>query len=726
MPPAGYTAAVLEGFTRRVLRYRNAVIVGWLLIAALGVGAGLGLNERLTALTATPGSPSAAADALLVDRFGENSDGLFTVFVHFTQATDEEILQLRSRVTAAAAVLPDSNVLEQRALGGVLFTTIGTSMDLLQASAFTDDLRAALRAEGVPNAMVTGPPALEHDVRPVLARDLQSGTLLALGVALALLLGALGLSVAVLLPFLVAGASIAAALVLVYALTLRYQMVLYIPNIVELIGLGLAIDYALLIVHRFRRELAGSEDETEALARTMATAGRTVIFSGLTAAIGLSTLFLVPVPLVRSLGVAGLVMPLVSLAAALTLLPALLSLLGRSGVTPRGLHGWLRPQRSAEQPLGVATRLVIERPARVLAAVSIVLALLATPVLWMELAPASISAVPGNLESARALTFASDKAGPGVITPNALLIDLQRPGAATAADMQRARGALAAELSRDPEAFIVVSDTTPVFNDRAAQVQRLFVIGRHGLGEPQTQALIERLRALDLSKFGYPQSAVLHVGGAPAQAVDFMQRVNAAVPIIVVLVVLLAFVVMVRAFRSVLLAFKAVVLNLVSVAAACGILVLVFQFGWGADAIGAVQSPRIEAWSLLFLYAMLFGLSMDYQVFIVAAMREARDAGADTVQAIVSGLRSSSGVVTAAACIFIGALSGLVFGHIAGLQQLGLGLAFGVLIDATLVRMLLVPSAMMLFGEWNWWLPGPMARLLRITEAAADERPARH
>ena len=567
MPPAGYTAAVLEGFTRRVLRYRNAVIVGWLLIAALGVGAGLGLNERLTALTATPGSPSAAADALLVDRFGENSDGLFTVFVHFTQATDEEILQLRSRVTAAAAVLPDSNVLEQRALGGVLFTTIGTSMDLLQASAFTDDLRAALRAEGVPNAMVTGPPALEHDVRPVLARDLQSGTLLALGVALALLLGALGLSVAVLLPFLVAGASIAAALVLVYALTLRYQMVLYIPNIVELIGLGLAIDYALLIVHRFRRELAGSEDETEA--------GRTVIFSGLTAAIGLSTLFLVPVPLVRSLGVAGLVMPLVSLAAALTLLPALLSLLGRSGVTPRGLHGWLRPQRSAEQPLGVATRLVIERPARVLAAVSIVLALLATPVLWMELAPASISAVPGNLESARALTFASDKAGPGVITPNALLIDLQRPGAATAADMQRARGALAAELSRDPEAFIVVSDTTPVFNDRAAQVQRLFVIGRHGLGEPQTQALIERLRALDLSKFGYPQSAVLHVGGAPAQAVDFMQRVNAAVPIIVVLVVLLAFVVMVRAFRSVLLAFKAVVLNLVSVAAACGILVLV-------------------------------------------------------------------------------------------------------------------------------------------------------
>lgn len=189
MPPAGYTAAVLEGFTRRVLRYRNAVIVGWLLIAALGVGAGLGLNERLTALTATPGSPSAAADALLVDRFGENSDGLFTVFVHFTQATDEEILQLRSRVTAAAAVLPDSNVLEQRALGGVLFTTIGTSMDLLQASAFTDDLRAALRAEGVPNAMVTGPPALEHDVRPVLARDLQFGTLLALGVALALLLG---------------------------------------------------------------------------------------------------------------------------------------------------------------------------------------------------------------------------------------------------------------------------------------------------------------------------------------------------------------------------------------------------------------------------------------------------------------------------------------------------------------------------------------------------------
>ena len=214
------------------------------------------------------------------------------------------------------------------------------------------------------------------------------------------------------------------------------------------------------------------------------------------------------------------------------------------------------------------------------------------------------------------------------------------------------------------------------------------------------------------------------MGGAPAQGVDFLAQVYGAFPWIVVLALVLAYVLLLRAFRSVLLALAAVLLDLVSVAVAFGLLVLAFRFGAGAALLGTYRVSQIEGWVPMFLFAMLFGLSMDYEVFIVSRMREARESGATNDEAIVHGLAHTGGVVTAAAVILVGALGGLVFGHVAGLQELGLGLALGIIVDATIVRGLLLPSIMALLGDWNWWLPAAVARAMHITAAPLGDRGA--
>ncbi len=684
----------LDTMTRTVLRHRALVIVLWCCIGLAGLLASTALPGRLTALTAVPGSPSAAADAVLRSSFGDNTDGSFTVIVHFRQASDARIRQLEQELTDAVRVVPTATVVQQRALGGVLYALVGTRLPLLDASAATDRLRASLRAHGLDGALVTGAPALEHDVRPVLADDLHRGTVLAVVAALLLLLLVLGWCWAVLVPFVVAAAVVAGSLLLVYAVTLITPMVLYIPNVIELIGLGLAIDYALLLVHRFRAEVRARQgDGTDAVVRTMATAGRTVIISGITAAVGLSVLFLTPVPFVRSLGAAGLIVPVVSILAALTLQPVLLALLGERGVQARGWHGVLDDARADARWARLAA-LVARRPRTVVVTATLGLAVVALPVLGIHLAPASLTAIPQQLESARGVDFLAARVGAGAITPHSLVIDTGRPGGAVTGRDEQARTRLASALTHLPGVFAVVSDTSTLFVDATQRYQRMVIIGRDGFADAGTAALIDRLRAIDPQQYGYAPGASVMVGGASARGVDFLRRIEGATPWIVIASLLLAYLLMARAFRTRLLPAVAVGLNLVSVTAACGVVVLVFQV--------LLHQSTIEAWALVFLFAMLFGLSMDYQVFIVARIREARLQGRDAVAAIGFGLERTAGVITAAALILVAALTGLVTGHVTGLQELGVGLVAGVIIDAAVVRTLLLPGVLVLLGERAW------------------------
>ena len=716
---------MLERWTRGVVRNRLAVIALWLVLALLGLLAASNLSGHLTASLAVPGSESSKVDQILSKHFHENIEGTFTVVLKFKTTSKIEIQGFENEIAAAASVIPTAKVTQEKALGGLLFVNIGTSFTLLDAAAYTESLRRALSSQGLSRALVTGPSAINRDITPVLASDLHRGQILAILLALLLLILVLGTCWAIIVPFTFATATISVALAAVFLLAHKFLMVLYIPNIIELIGLGLAIDYSLLIVHRFRREITEGSERGDAIVRTMETAGRTVILSGLIVSIGLATLLLVPIPFVRSLGAAGLLVPAISVIATLTLQPALLSFLGRGGITPKGFQGLLARNDLMTGFFARTSHFVIRRPKTVLVFSLVTLAAAASSVMWLRVTPSSLTAIPANLQSSRALSMMTDQVGPGIIAPNQIIIDLGQPNQAATPSITQTRTNLAKSLLKNPEVFVVATGEKPPYVDETGQYLRMFVVGQHDFGAQSSQQLVHDLRNEYLPNAGFPETAKIYVGGIPAQGADLLHGIFTSFPWIVLLALLLAYLILIRAFRSLILPLKAILMDLVSIAVAYGSLVVVFRFKIGSSILGTYHLDQMEAWVLIFLFAVLFGLSMDYEVFIVSRIKEARDRGASNNEAITEGLAHTGGVITAAAIILISALGGLVIGHIPGLQQLGVGLALGVFIDATIIRGLLLPSAMVLLGRWNWWLPTPVAKLARTKASPLGSREVR-
>ena len=674
-----------------VIRRRFPVLIAWLIVVVLGIFATAHINDRLTTSLAVPGSQSAEAEAVAAKAFAENTEGTFTIFYKFKQATKPEIELIKQKIELSVSTIPNAKILQSRAVAGVLFASVGTNFDLTDAAAYTEPLRAALKQNGLTSVQVTGPPAIKSDVTPVLAQDLHRGEIFGAVIGLALLILILGFSWAAVIPLIFAAATISTTLGLVWLLSHKLLMVLYIPNIVELIGLGLAIDYSLLMVQRFRRE--GSVEQT------MQTAGRTILFSSTTVAFGLATLLLVPVPFIRSLGFAGVLVPIVSLLATLTLQPVLLSYLGTNGLRTYGFHGVLSRRDLHQKFVGV----VIRKPRLTMVASLMVLALLILPLFALHVTPSSLTAIPKNLESGKALSVVTNIAGSGSITPSEIVIDLGSPGKAE--HVNKARIELTSHVSSDPEVFLVASGEKSPYVDATGRYLRIYVVGKNDVGSSKTHELVNKLRTYYLMKTSFPDSTHLYLAGAPAQGVDLLDRIFTALPWIVALILILTLALLYRAFRSIVLPIKAILLDLISVAVSLAGVVAVVQYGFGSSLLGTYHLPDIEAWVLIFLFAILFGVSMDYEVFIVSRMREAWDRGSSNEAAIMEGMVETGGVVTAAAAILVVAVSGLAFGHFAGLQQLGIGLAVGIIIDATVIRGLLLPSSMVLLGKWNWYRP---------------------
>ena len=694
----------MANWTKTIIKHRFSVVTIWLLLIVIGGFAATNLNQHLTTSLTVPNSESAKAQEILLTNFGENLEGSFTIFYKFKQASDPEIAEYKLKISEAVAEIPTARITQIRAISGVLFASVTTNYSLIEAAKYTDELRKSLVKQGLSEAMVTGPPAINSDVSPVLDQDLRRGQLIAITLALLFLLLVLGLSWAVLIPFIFAAATISLSISLIYLIAQHYLMVLYLPNIVELIGLGLAIDYSLLILYRFRRELNANEDAevSSAIERTMQSAGRTVMTSSLTVAFGLATLLLLPIPFMRSLGIAGLIVPFASLLAALTLQPALLSYFGKHLAAPVKFAGLLAKKDLQNNAWAKIAGFSIKWPKRVFAISFASLLLLGSGAFWLQLTPSAITALPQNLESAKALSLVTSSAGPGVITPAVIMVDFGKPGLATSASTTAARKALTAKLSKDPEIFIVATDVTPTFVDATGQFMRIFVIGRHSLGAPETSDLVDRIRANYLKNNDFPAGTKFYLGGPPAQGADLVDRITTYFPWLLGLGLLLTYLLLMRAFRSIWLPLKAIALGLISVSVAISAIVLVFRYSVGASLLGTYQIDQVEVWALVFLLVVLFGISMDYEVFLVSRMREVIDRGATNEEAIVEGMANTGGVVTAAALIFVAAVSGLVGGHFLGLQQIGVGLAVGVFIDATLIRGFLLPSAMVLLGKYNW------------------------
>jgi uncharacterized membrane protein YdfJ with MMPL/SSD domain len=706
----------MERWTRLMLRYRWVVVAAWLVVLVGGGWSATKLSALLSNTFTMPGTDSESARTILKEHYGDRSDGAFTIVFSVADSRDPQQRVLLQRRIAAAAKLVPSGRAQPLVPGGshVLYGDITSTLDLAKAKAYTDDILRKLPQGGGVHSYVTGQAAIQHDLDPIFDEDLRKGEFqIAIPIALLVLLLVFGLSWSVTIPLLFAACTIEGTLGLVYLFAHHVTMATYVTNLVQLIGLGIAIDYSLLIVYRFREELARGGSTEDAVVRTMATAGRAVVFSGATVAIGLALLLFMPSPFMRSMGIGGFLIPLVSIAAAVTLQPALLSLYGRRGT--KRVRVWRFGEEGGRR--GFWERLsaaIMRRPLAFLAAGAVLLVASALPVFALALTPGSAKGIPQHPQAVHGFTILRDAVGAGALSPTQIIVDTGRDGGAASADTQRSIAALAGRVRRDPEVAFVRYRPGRPFVDPSGRYAQVVVAGKHEYGEGPAQDFVRRLRGEIIPAVSWPAGVMVLAGGGPPQGVDFIDRSYDVFPWLVVGVLVLTYLLLMRAFRSLLLPLKAVILNLLSVGAAYGLLVVVFKWGVGNDVLGLYEFSQIEAWIPIFLFAMLFGLSMDYEVFLVTRMREAWDETHDNVRAVGLGLERTGRIVSAAAIIMVAAFSGFVAGRIVGLQEFGLGLAVAILFDATIVRILLVPSLMALFGRWNWWLPRRVARVVRV------------
>jgi len=469
--------------------------------------------------------------------------------------------------------------------------------------------------------------------------------------------------------------------------------------LIALVGLGVAIDYALLMIFRFRDELREGEDVETALVQTMTHAGRSVIVSGSTVAVGLVSMIVLPLPFIRSIGLGGLLIPLVSVLAAITLLPAILAVLGERINSLR-----LLPKRFVDRghpedgPWGRWARFVMRRPWAVAAAGLAIVGVLVFFGVQLNPSEAQAKDMPGSGDAIVGRdALAAAGISPGVLKPFDVLVE---HGAAP--------GPIAAKLRATSGIAGVIAPTGPSWRKGGDSIVEAF---------PAVDGSSKHIQSLVTRVHKALNGTDATLGGiAPADR-DFVHAVYGNFPYVLGLVVLLTVILLMRAFRSIVLPLKAAVLNLVSLGAAFGIIVFIFQLGHGSNAIWGVPATQsIIPWIPLMIFAFLFGLSMDYEVFMLTRMREAYDETGDTPNAIALGLARTGKLVTSAAAILMFAFFVLSMSPGTDIKQFGIGLAAGIIFDATVIRALLVPALMRLLGSWNWWLPTSFARVLRVED----------
>jgi uncharacterized membrane protein YdfJ with MMPL/SSD domain len=712
----------MESLTRAVLRHRLAVIGSWFAVFAVCGLASTQLSELLTNRFTLPGTDTRRAEEILEQRFGQRTAGTFTIVAETSEDARLLLPGLRAAAGLAAAALPTGRLVSVDAVGPRLAVAqILSSLEPADSKGRTDDMRRALGRLPGAEVYVTGPAAIEHDLDPVFAEDLLRGEIIAVPIALAILVFTFG-TLAFVVPFGFALVTIPTTLGLIWVFASFMELTTYLTNMVTLIGLGIAIDYSLLVVYRFREELGKGSPRDDAIVATMATAGRAVVFSGFAVAIGLALLLFMPLPFIRGFGLGGLIIPAVSVLAAVTLLPAVLSIAGqpldRVRLLPRS---WIARRDDHERGFwAVLARFIMRHSKLVASTTAGFLILLTLPVLDLQLGPGSNEGIPRYPESVQGYDLLADAVGAGATAPTAIVIDTGREGGARDPAIEEALTELVRRLRADPQVAAIVFERSVRHVDPTDRFLQVEVVGKEDYGKPESLEFVERLRGELIPAAGFPETAVVFAGGGPPAGRDFIDLIVGWFPWLVLGVLAATYVLLMRAFRSLVLPLKAIVLNLLSIGAAYGLLVIVFEWGAG-EWIGLIAFDQVEAWIPVMLFAMLFGLSMDYEVFLVSRMREEWDLGATNEEAVVLGLTKTGRLVTAAGLIMFAAFTGLVAGSVVGLQQFGVGLAAAILIDVTIVRALLVPSAMAIFGRWNWWLPAWLARVLRVEPSPLGE-----
>jgi putative drug exporter of the RND superfamily len=560
---------------------------------------------------------------------------------------------------------------------------------------------------------VAGNETLDHDFNLLSERDLQEGELqFGIPAALIILLLVFGTVVAGLVPLLLALVSILLALGLVAILSQAFELSIFIVNMLTGMGLALGIDYALFVISRYREERRGERTPPDAIGAAGATASRAVLFSGSAFVVAMFGMLLVPSSIMRSLAAGAILVGITSVIAALTLLPALLGVM-KDGVDRLRLPIVGRASGTSESRFwGGIVRRVLRRPGLSFALSTTLLVLLALPVLGLKIGTSGVSTLPDDLAAKQGfVAIQRDFAGQSVDPVDVVVAD------DSAATRERLDG-LQRQLAADPrfgEGRVETANgasllTVPVRGDE---------VGDDAI------AAVRDLRKNVVPETFADQDA--YVGGTTSENIDYFDAVTDPAPYVFAFVLGLTFVLLTIAFRSIAVSLSAILLNLLSVGAAYGLLVLVFQEGVGADLLGFQQVDAIEAWVPLFLFSVLFGLSMDYQVFLLSRIRERYDQTGETRGAVEWGVASTARIITGAALIIVAVFSGFARGDLVMFQQMGFGVAVALILDATVIRSVLMPSLMAILGERTWYLPRWLDWIphLEVEGHAAPSEPVR-
>jgi putative drug exporter of the RND superfamily len=581
-----------------------------------------------------------------------------------------------------------------------------------ESSSGIDDVVSAVRLADASPAFVvtvTGQRTLNHDFNKLSEDDLRSGELqFGLPAALIVLLLVFGTVVAGLVPLLIALPSIVVALGLVAVLAQAFSLSIFVVNMLTGMGLALGIDYALFVVSRFREERGRGREKLDAISASAMTANRAVLFSGTTFVIAMFGMFIVPSSVMRSLAVGAILVGIVSVIASATLLPALLGLLGdrvdRLRIPLVGRRS-LEASNLEGRFWGAIVRAVLRRPVLAAGLSVAVLLAAASPIFGLHIGTSGVTLLPSRFEARQGFA-ALHRDFPGATADP---VEIVVANGATQPAVKQALARLRTTLAADPR-------FGPGQIEQAAN-RNIAILSVPIQGDPSSDGAVSAVRHLRSTTvpaaFANTDAQVL-VGGTSSENIDYFDSVIGPAPWVIAFVLGLTLVFLTVVFRSVVVAGTAVVLNLLSVGAAYGLLVLVFQHGFASGLLGFNHVDTIEAWVPLFLFSVLFGLSMDYQVFLLSRIRERFDQTGDTTKAVTFGVASTARIITGAALIIVAVFAGFAAGELVMFQQMGFGVAAALLIDATIIRSVLLPAAMRLLGDWNWYLPHWLDWLPRV------------
>jgi len=713
-------AGVTERLARAAATHPWRTIAVWavvVVVAAVGVAAllGSGLTSEMKFRGGEPASTTGLR--LVEDRLtGRQKMTDFVIVRSATLTVDDPAFEryvtaLAADITAlgpdvvesvATSYGTDDPTLVSKDRQDALIPVVmaGDQDEALENVAPLHELILASGAEGFTLAQ-TGNASISQMGNELAKSDMEKAEIFGVPVALVVLVVVFGALLAAFMPLVLSVISIILALALTGLIGQVYPMNIFVLNILTTLGLAVGIDYTLFIISRYREERARGLEKIDAIAATGATANRAIFFSGMTVILAMLGMVIVPIDLTIAMGGAAMIVVFTTLLTSLILLPAVMGLLGDKVNALRIPFVGRFATRRAQGHEGVWERLshsIMRRPVVWLAPAVAILLLAASPVFIMQTGNNGASAAnyPDDEYAKQGWVLLDRDFSLGKTSPVQIVIDGPAASAAVKDGVGRLEQALTADGGFGP-ADVVVNEagdltvlSTPLSGDPAGDA---------------TQAVIRDLRDnIVPAAFGSYASHV-YVTGSTAGVVDYLDFFNKWLPIAIGVVLSLSFVLLLVAFRSVVIPAKAILMNLLSVGAAYGLMVLVFQEGVGAEVLGLTQVETIEAWVPLFLFSLLFGLSMDYQVFLLSRIKERFDHTGDTREAVAYGVGRTASIITGAAAIMVCIFGGMATGELVMFQQMGFGLAVAVLIDATIVRIIIVPAAMELLGDRNWYLP---------------------